>query len=237
MAESNTAKLACRECGTELSRKRPNGRAPELCGSCRSVVNRATARAAYLRRRSAERAPTDYICAACKGQFRRRSQMGSPPERCPECVAERARWWSKRQAQNYVRLTRERYEREGRWTTCVACKDQIKCNRMGPLPKWCESCFRQRKANFDQTRRRGVRNQESFAPREIFERDRWKCGICQKRINSKLKHPHPMSASLDHVIPLSEGGSHTRANTRASHLRCNIRRRHMGGGEQLALIG
>lgn len=78
---------------------------------------------------------------------------------------------------------------------------------------------------------------ESFNPTEIYERDRWTCGICRKRINRKLRYPDPMCASLDHVVPLSEGGPHTRANTRASHLRCNITRQHYGGGEQLALIG
>lgn len=56
----------------------------------------------------------------------------------------------------------------------------------------------------------------------IYKRDRWKCGICGLRVNTKLKHPHPYSASLDHIIPLSKGGSHTPDNVQLAHLRCNL---------------
>ncbi|WP_432050298.1 HNH endonuclease [Verrucosispora sp. NA02020] len=71
----------------------------------------------------------------------------------------------------------------------------------------------------------------------VGERDGWCCGICQNPIDPTLRAPHPKSQSLDHVIPLAEGGPHTYANTRISHLRCNVLRQHRGGGEQLALIG
>ena len=33
-----------------------------------------------------------------------------------------------------------------------------------------------------------------------------------------------MSVSLDHVVPLSRGGSHTLGNVRCAHLICNIRK-------------
>ena len=56
----------------------------------------------------------------------------------------------------------------------------------------------------------------------IYKRDRWKCGICGLRVNKKLKHPHPYSASLDHIVPLSKGGSHTPSNVQLAHLRCNL---------------
>ena len=63
---------------------------------------------------------------------------------------------------------------------------------------------------------------ERFASSEIFERDKWRCGVCLHLVDSALSHPHPMSASLDHVMPLSKGGSHTRGNTQCAHLRCNV---------------
>lgn len=34
--------------------------------------------------------------------------------------------------------------------------------------------------------------------------------------------PDPLFASIDHVIPLSKGGLHERANLTCSHLRCNM---------------
>lgn len=59
---------------------------------------------------------------------------------------------------------------------------------------------------------------------EIFERDNWTCGICKGRVDPTLQHPDPMSASLDHIIPISRGGEHSRANTQCAHLTCNVRK-------------
>ena len=71
---------------------------------------------------------------------------------------------------------------------------------------------------------------------EIAERDHHKCGICKKRVPD-VKWPHPLSPSLDHMIPLSRGGAHDPANVQLAHLRCNTAKGNRGGGEQLALIG
>jgi hypothetical protein len=37
-----------------------------------------------------------------------------------------------------------------------------------------------------------------------------------------LRHPDRMSVSLDHVVPLSRGGSHSWENVRCAHLSCNV---------------
>lgn len=63
---------------------------------------------------------------------------------------------------------------------------------------------------------------ELFTREQVYERDRWVCGICGGDVNSTLSHPDPMSASLDHKIPLSSGGSHTLDNVQCAHLTCNI---------------
>ena len=78
---------------------------------------------------------------------------------------------------------------------------------------------------------------DRFNPIEIFERDKWKCGLCGKKVNKELKHPHPKSASLDHIIPLSVGGAHSRANVQLAHFDCNWKKGIQSKGEQLLLIG
>lgn len=65
---------------------------------------------------------------------------------------------------------------------------------------------------------------EAFDRREIFERDGWVCQICLDPIDPSITWPHPMSASLDHIEPVSRGGEHSRANAQASHLTCNVRK-------------
>jgi len=65
---------------------------------------------------------------------------------------------------------------------------------------------------------------ERFDAAEIFSRDGWVCGICHKQVDPALRAPDPMAASLDHVVPISRGGAHTRANTQCAHWICNSRK-------------
>lgn len=77
---------------------------------------------------------------------------------------------------------------------------------------------------------------EDVIPSDVFERDRWTCHICGKKISRNLKFPDVMSATVDHVIPLSRGGEHSMQNVRAAHMGCNCSKRNGGGDEQLFLF-
>lgn len=72
---------------------------------------------------------------------------------------------------------------------------------------------------------------ERFTLPEIFERDGWVCGICSEPIDRTLKFPDPMSVHLDHIVPISRGGSHTRDNVQATHGVCNMRKGNRLMGE------
>jgi hypothetical protein len=48
------------------------------------------------------------------------------------------------------------------------------------------------------------------------------CFLCSQSISLDIKHPDPMSLSLDHITPLVKGGSHSYENCAATHLRCNL---------------
>lgn len=61
-------------------------------------------------------------------------------------------------------------------------------------------------------------------PFEIAERDHWTCALCSEAIPLVAKWPHPLSLSIDHVVPLAKGGAHAASNVQASHLRCNLRK-------------
>lgn len=50
------------------------------------------------------------------------------------------------------------------------------------------------------------------------------CGICGAEIDPALRYPEPMSKSIDHIVPLSMGGTHEQANLQWAHLVCNIRK-------------
>lgn len=58
---------------------------------------------------------------------------------------------------------------------------------------------------------------------EIYKRDKWICQLCHKKVNQKIKYPNPLSASIDHIIPIKNGGKHCASNVQLAHLICNVR--------------
>ncbi len=48
------------------------------------------------------------------------------------------------------------------------------------------------------------------------------CALCGKPVDFSLKWPDPMSATIDHIIPVSKGGSPDAIeNMQLAHLSCN----------------
>ena len=90
------------------------------------------------------------------------------------------------------------------------------------LPKWDE----RRRAQWHKRRAlsKGAAGADLINSAEVYERDRWVCGICLERVDRRLIWPDPMSPSLDHIVPLSRGGAHQLANVQCAHLSCNVRK-------------
>lgn len=128
-----------------------------------------------------------------------------------------------------VRLHRPRH----RWN-CIVCGVLVLGpeNGCGVPGRFCKAHKRsmgnpRRKAR-DLARKARMRGPsadvDTFSNLEIFERDGWVCGLCDETVDKRLKYPDPKSASLDHVVPLSLGGPHTRANVQLAHFDCNVRK-------------
>lgn len=62
---------------------------------------------------------------------------------------------------------------------------------------------------------------------QIAERDQWVCQLCLQDVDQRLRAPHPWSATVDHVIPKSEGGTMRLDNLQLAHRVCN-QQRHNG---------
>jgi len=77
---------------------------------------------------------------------------------------------------------------------------------------------------------------ERYTLAEIALRDRGRCGLCRRRVQMDAKVPHPKAPTIDHVIPVSEGGDDTRANVQLACFHCNCVK-GTRGSQQLALIG
>jgi hypothetical protein len=79
---------------------------------------------------------------------------------------------------------------------------------------------------------------ENFSPSEVFERDGYICQLCGIKTRPDFKnHHHPKYPNLDHVIPLSLCGEHSKRNTQCLCHQCNMEKHHTGKGDQLRLFG
>lgn len=48
------------------------------------------------------------------------------------------------------------------------------------------------------------------------------CGICGQPVDFSLKYPHPLSACIDHIIPIAKGGHPSDiSNLQLAHWTCN----------------
>ena len=80
------------------------------------------------------------------------------------------------------------------------------------------------RSNKARAERYGVEYEGDIDRLEILNRDNWVCHICSCPIGQSHVWPDGRMGSMDHVVPVSMGGPHTRGNLRAAHLRCNIRK-------------
>jgi len=133
---------------------------------------------------------------------------------------------------------------ESHWHKAVCCSDECskaRSKRAGILQaasarKHGSKADRDRFYGYLRRSRVADRESETFTSDEIFQRDRWVCGLCGKKVLRNLRWPDKRSASVDHIQPISEGGKHVRANVQCAHLECNSRKGR-GAGGQLRMFG
>lgn len=98
---------------------------------------------------------------------------------------------------------------------CIKCgkrveRDRFSARGMKPNRSKCGDCM--------------VR-QNNYELYKIFyssPKSRFKnCALCGEGIDRSLKWPHPLSRSVDHIVPVSKGGSDELENLQLAHLRCN----------------
>jgi len=58
----------------------------------------------------------------------------------------------------------------------------------------------------------------------LFHLYGWTCNICLGEINPKKRFPDLEAATVDHLVPLSMGGTHTWDNVAPAHAACNFKK-------------
>ena len=104
----------------------------------------------------------------------------------------------------------------------------------------CLACSNQAYARTEQAQevrreamqRRRARMRGAFVQRvrrlTIYERDGWYCQICGKSVDRTKQVPHPLAPTIDHILPLAQGGTHEPRNVQCAHFLCNSRKSDRG---------
>jgi hypothetical protein len=237
-------------------------RAVRLCRRCAHPTTRwryCTACIPHVRRERQRHQPSRKkrrVCPACGRAMR----IGSA--RCQKCARSRQLAACPRCGKEFWPWANGSHARQFCSGTCAASAmatlrwPRLNQQRETPRPRavtscaWCGATFKGsttrqkfcsvRCNNIAKKKRRQARLREGGNPpslAEIFLRDRGICQLCRRRVSRTRKWPHPLSASLDHIVPVSERPWDDARNIQLAHLRCNIRKQARRCGSQLRLIG
>lgn len=190
---------------------------------------------------------TLFTCIDCGAQGEQ-SVRGRKRLRCDECRKRHAvdgRPWEQRKAGRSVAVCEacgtqyRRYRATQRWCS-RACSGPNKTGAgprggLSPEARERRRLYWQEKNRRRRAAKRGGAS-EAYTTAEIAVRDRFTCRLCGKRVAMKQVVPHPKAPTIDHVVPVSEGGDDTRANVQLAHFLCNSVKGPRGS-QQLALIG
>jgi 5-methylcytosine-specific restriction endonuclease McrA len=165
-----------------------------------------------------------------------------------EANREKYREWGRAWRADNPEASRERarrYREANRETVLERQRAWVEANRERVREYARESKRAQIRANPEKYRELSARRRarkakvtvEEVDRLKVFERDGWRCGICGGKTLRRAKWPHPKSAVLDHIIPLSRGGEHSMRNVQCAHNACNSAKHNRNCGSQLLLIG
>lgn len=211
-------KFTCIWCGAEKVQDK-RGPKPMYCSKecgyrhyrdrTREEVN------AKRRAKTASKPKHVHSCTECGGSFESRNRT---KKFCSQKCSNK--WMDKH---NPIRCSEDDCDRGVRATGLCSMhwRRVARADGRESNPEWDD----RRRANYHKRRAfKMLAPSEEVIPSIVYDRDSWICGLCSLPVDSSLSYPDPMSASLDHVLPLSRGGHHTYENTQLAHLSCNVRK-------------
>jgi 5-methylcytosine-specific restriction endonuclease McrA len=175
--------------------------------------------------------PSQKFCAECKRKL--------PTKTCEQCGKNfESRHGRKFCSRECLKERNRQYFRDKYEPTAPTKKNCLHCGKQfagRSQRKYCDQycakkAFRKRKG---ENKRRLSHMQramkygtecEPINPLRVFERDKYLCGICLAPVAKDRAVPHPLAATLDHIVPIARGGGHTWNNVRCAHFMCNSRK-------------
>lgn len=167
----------------------------------------------------AQRRSAGAKCRACEHQERRQLVP------CPRCATP---FWPWANSVSHARKFCSRPcsivpKKPARVRPIAEC---LMCLRPFPCSHQRNTCCSRTCRNRYESRRRKLRLKGLWpsvvSPARIHRRDAGICALCREWVDPALPYPHPLSATVDHRVPLSRGGTHEEENLQLAHARCNL---------------
>ncbi len=135
----------------------------------------------------------------------------------------RASSFCNRECKDQARKRRERDERLASKAAndrrCAHCGSSISADKRRDARYCSDLCNQRAHGRITTTKRR---NRRIYM--EVLMHSGCVCQLCGESVSLVVKWPHPMSPSIDHIVPVSHGGTDDLDNLRLTHLTCNVRR-------------
>jgi 5-methylcytosine-specific restriction endonuclease McrA len=215
------------------------GRYQRRCAACKRK-HRVTASANWPSRRRACRGCGKVRTSARALEYCRTCSTTKVP--CPRCSTLFWPWAHGKHARKFCSQACARRPKKvkapARTCQCEWCGEGFVRQGVGSIrfcSAWCSSRMTNRRKKL---RRKGLRlAQAQISMPYIYRRDSGLCGLCGRRVSRRLEAPNPMAPTLDHIVPLSQGGQHVHENVQLAHYGCNSRKGNRACGSQLRLVG
>lgn len=170
-----------------------------------------------------DRQKRDGLTTRCRPCRRLESVAYMATPRAKELARKRAREWIKRNPEKQA-AAMAAWRAQHPWYSAEANRKWREAN-----PE-ADAAYHQanREKSMERTLRRRRRISEaSMGPVDLaalWDDCEGVCALCGELIDFDLAHPDRLSKSVDHIVPLSKGGTHEQSNLQWTHLVCNIRK-------------
>lgn len=118
---------------------------------------------------------------------------------------------------------------------CPDCQTLVLARYRNGMHKVCSLCrtVRNKAINARKSHARRALGPKVLSVNQIAERDGCRCHICHRKVDLKLSGQAKWGPTIEHIVPVSRGGTNDHGNLALAHRYCNTARGNRGHSQLL----
>lgn len=164
--------------------------------------------------------PSTRYCVICGQELAGRASVACSPECRKELARQLARAANARKRQAAARV-------------CAECGKEFVAEYGDKRRVYCShKCLTRHNSRIGKhvykARMRGAERCEAIDPIDVFTRDKWRCYLCGRKTDRRLRGTQSaLAPELEHIVPIARGGTNTYDNVACACHDCNRKKRDM----------